>query len=73
MRRAISFNEYKYKKKSKLTKLIIELKKQKEEWEAKGERYYFLFYVYRKVKREEFKKELADLIYDKIKDIIPNR
>jgi hypothetical protein len=28
---------------------------------------------FRKIKREEFKKELASLIYDKIKDIIPNR
>ena len=63
VRRAISFNEYKHKKKSKLSKLIEELRKQKKEYEAKGER---------KVKREEFKKELADLIYEKIKNIIPN-
>ena len=64
VRRVICLNEYKHKKKSKLTKLIIDLKKQKEEWEAKG---------VRKVKREEFKQELATLIYDKIKDIIPNK
>ena len=64
VRRAITFNEYKYKKKSKLSKLIVELKRQKEEWLAKGEK---------KAKREEFKQELASLIYDKIKDIVPNK
>jgi CRP-like cAMP-binding protein len=64
VRRAISFNEYKHKKKSKLSKLIVELKKQKKEWEAKEDR---------KIKREEFKKELANLIYDKLKDIIANK
>lgn len=64
VRRAISFNEYKHKKKSKLSKLIVELKKQKQEWEAKEEK---------KFKREEFKEELANLIYDKLKDIIANK
>lgn len=38
VRRAIAFNQYKHKKKSKLTKLIGELKQQKEEWLEKEER-----------------------------------
>jgi hypothetical protein len=38
VRRAIAFNTYKFKKKSKLTRLIVELKKQKIEWEVHGEK-----------------------------------
>mmetsp|Transcript_20302 Transcript_20302/g.19987 ORF Transcript_20302/g.19987 Transcript_20302/m.19987 type:complete len:300 (+) Transcript_20302:812-1711(+) len=63
VRRAITFNAYKHKKKSKLSRLIEDLRKQKKEYEEKGEK---------KIKREEFKNELADLIYEKIKNIIPN-
>lgn len=63
VRRAITFNEYKHKKKSKLSKLIVELKKQREEWELKNER---------KKKREESKNELAELIAKEIKNYIPD-